>query len=77
MDRLAEAATLTGGTARHVQTGTSIAETFQRAVDDFRQSYLLRYTAEGVPAGGWHELRVELSGGQSHAIRARRGYFGG
>ncbi|MEZ5318280.1 MAG: VWA domain-containing protein [Vicinamibacterales bacterium] len=77
IDRLAEAATLTGGTSRHVEAGTSIVETFQRAFDDFRQSYLLRYTAEGVPPGGWHELRVEIAGGRGYDVRARRGYFGG
>ena len=75
--RLEEAARLTGGTVRRGTSGETVVETFRRAFDDFRQSYVLRYSAEGVPSGGWHDLRVEMANGQKYTIRARKGYFGG
>ncbi|HEX5214543.1 MAG TPA: VWA domain-containing protein [Vicinamibacterales bacterium] len=74
---LREAAELTGGDTREVRDGTSIVDTFQRAFDDFRQSYLLRYTMRGVDVGGWHDLRVEIPSRRGATIRARKGYFGG
>ncbi|MFI5177149.1 MAG: hypothetical protein ACHQO8_01210 [Vicinamibacterales bacterium] len=75
--RLQEAVRLTGGTVRHADPGESIVESFRRAFEDFRQSYVLRYTVTGVPPAGWHDLRVEVPGGQKYTIRARKGYFGG
>ena len=77
LERLREAAELTGGDVRAARSGASIVETFQRALDDFRQSYLLRYTVRGVDAGGWHDLRVEIPSRRGTTIRARKGYFGG
>lgn len=77
LSRLEEGAHLTGGTVRTVPEGTSVVDTFRRAFEDFRQSYLLLYAPSGVPADGWHELRVELTGNRNHVVRARRGYFGG
>ena len=77
LDNLREAAALTGGDARAVRDGTSIVETFQRAFDDFRQSYLLRYTMRGVDVGGWHDVHVEIPSRRGATIRARKGYFGG
>ena len=77
LERLQEAARLTGGTVRQGTSGETLVDAFRRAFDDFRQSYLLRYTAEGVPPAGWHELRVEISNGRKFSIRARRGYVGG
>jgi hypothetical protein len=49
---------------------------FKRAFDLFRESYVLRFTPQGVEPGGWHELRVEVVGRGRVAIRARRGYYG-
>ena len=48
--------------------------TFERAFDDFRQSYVLRYTPEGVPREGWHSIAVAVPGARGAAIQARRGY---
>lgn len=52
-----------------------IEASFIRALDDFRSSYLLRYTLQGVPREGWHELdvRVTKPGGR-YKVRARKGY---
>ncbi len=77
LDRLQEAARLTGGSVRHGSSGEPVVDSFKRAFDDFRQSYLLRYTAAGVAPSGWHEIRVEMANGKKYAIRARKGYFGG
>jgi len=76
LDRLSETAQLTGGTVRHTSAGEPIVESFKRAFEDFRESYVLRYTAMGVPAGGWHDVRVEVLNQPKYVIRARRGYFG-
>lgn len=79
LDAVAEA---TGG-LRHTpaawitEPGGSLVFDFTRIFDDFRQSYVLRFTPTGVPLGGWHELSVGLRLKGSFKIRARRGYFGG
>ena len=77
LDRLREAAELTGGESREIRAGTSIVDTFRRAFDDFRQSYLLSYNVRGVEGPGWHELKVEIPSRRGATIRARKGYFGG
>ena len=56
---------------------SSIAKAFRTIFDDFRQSYVLRFTPAGVPLQGWHQLTVGLKLKGNYRIRARRGYFGG
>ncbi|HSC29898.1 MAG TPA: hypothetical protein VLD67_21645 [Vicinamibacterales bacterium] len=77
IERLEEAAEATGGTARHTSSPESVVDTFTRVFNDFRQSYVLRYTPTGVDPKGWHDLRVELANGRKYTLRARKGYFGG
>jgi hypothetical protein len=48
---------------------------FLRALEDFRTSYVVRYTPEDVDPAGWHELDVRVAGGR-YQVRARRGYTG-
>jgi hypothetical protein len=43
-------------------------------VEDFRTSYVLRYRPRGVPAPGWHEIRVRVTRPGRYDIRARKGY---
>ena len=50
---------------------------FKRAFDDFRSSYLLRYTPRDVSPEGWHDLEVKLLRPGRFTVRARKGYFGG
>jgi len=72
---LADAARLTGG-ASHVRTlRDPVVATFREAFEEFRRSYVLRFTPRDVPRGGWHELRVEVPG-RHYEIHARQGYFG-
>jgi hypothetical protein len=80
LDEVAEA---TGGLAHApaaawvTEPGGSLVPEFKKIFDDFRQSYVLRFTPTGVPQQGWHELSVGLKLKGNYKIRARRGYFGG
>lgn len=50
---------------------------FTRALQDFRTSYVLRYTPEGVARSGWHDVHVRVTKGNGkYVVRARRGYWG-
>lgn len=51
-----------------------VVSSFRKAFDDFRQSYVLRYTPQGVTRGGWHELKVDVARQGTFTVRARRGY---
>jgi VWFA-related protein len=77
-DFLADAVRLTGGSV-HIAPSTSdiaaIAKSFDAILEDFRQSYILHYTPDGVPRAGWHRLRVELVK-KGDKVRARPGYWG-
>ena len=53
-----------------------IVNAFQRAIDDFRHSYVLYFTPEGVEGPGWHDLVVMVRKSGSYQVRAREGYFG-
>lgn len=63
----------TGGT--FLSVSGDIAETFRRALDEFRSSYVLYFTPTGVERAGFHTLSVVVKGRKSVTIRARRGYF--
>ena len=75
---LSRAAERTGGEL-HDQSrffrASSIARAFKTIFNDFRQSYVLRYSPEGVPAGGWHPIVVRVPAAGNATIRARQGYY--
>jgi len=73
-DALREVATRTGGQVHWLWQDAVV---FERVLDEFRSSYLLRYTPEGVERSGWHELEVKIARPGSFDVRARRGYEGG
>jgi VWFA-related protein len=77
--RLESAAIRTGGElhAPLLAFRNDAVKAFKRVFDNYRHSYVLRYTPRGVPADGWHEITVEVPGHPRAAIRARKGYFGG
>ena len=64
----------TGGRVVNATDEAALAATFLKVLDEFRQRYVLTYTATGVPERGWHTIEVKLRG-QSGEVRARRGYF--
>ncbi len=80
-DRLiVDAAERTGG-ALHTPSfffrSSSLLRQFRTIFDDFRQSYVLRYSPAGVDPKGWHAIVVTVPGIKDATIRARQGYFGG
>jgi Ca-activated chloride channel family protein len=66
----------TGGQLFVFPIAESISTEFKAAIDDFRTSYVLRYTPTDVVHGGWHDLTVRVKTGQ-YLVRARKGYDGG
>lgn len=76
-DALKEAAETTGG-ALHppgVFIDRSAAAIFGKIFNEYRHSYILRYTAQGVARDGWHEISVTTPKFPSYELRARRGYL--
>jgi VWFA-related protein len=69
-------ANATGGAVAVVQRDADLRASFIRELEDFRTSYVLRYSLNGVPAGGWHDVDVRLNRQGRFEVRARKGYFG-
>ena len=76
-DAVAAGADATGGGLHRAEVFTepSLRGTFKKAFEDFRSSYVLRYTLQGGAKGGWHDIEVTVPRGKNYTIRARRGYF--
>jgi VWFA-related protein len=74
--RLASAADRTGGRVHVPAFRLDLVGRFQQAFDDFRTSYVLRYTPAGVAREGWHEITVTVPSARGAQVRARRGYSG-
>jgi hypothetical protein len=74
-----DAAARTGGQL-HTQSfffrSSSLLRAFKTIFDDFRQSYVLRYSPSGVEPRGWHAIKVEVPAVKDATIRARLGYYG-
>ena len=64
----------TGGTVVTTAPGENLASTFRRTLADFRSSYVLYFTPQGVDRSGSHtiDVRVKQEGTE---VRARRGYI--
>jgi hypothetical protein len=58
-----------------IDADENLSETFLAAIEDFRTSYVLRYTPAGVKPEGWHEVTVSVKQ-RNYTVRARRGYRG-
>jgi VWFA-related protein len=74
--RLRALSLLTGGRLVSSNRDGQLGSTINGAIDEFRQSYVLRYTVNGVPVAGWHKLSVKVRGADRYTVRAREGYFG-
>jgi hypothetical protein len=74
---IAAAAERTGGTLHKPSYffGSSVQRAFRAIFQDFRQSYVLRYSPDGVRRGGWHAIVVAVPSMPGVTIRARQGYF--
>ena len=73
-ETLVDAARRTGGDAHTL--GGAVSD-FRAIVNDFRSSYVLRYTPKGVTREGWHDLAVRVTRPGQYSVRARQGYDGG
>ena len=70
-------AEMTGGELHDTESSSNIVQSFKKVFDDFRGSYVLRYTPRDVASPGWHELSVIVTKAGKYTIQARKGYFGG
>jgi VWFA-related protein len=65
----------TGGSV--LTAGGNMTSTFRRALDEFRSSYVLYFTPDGVEGDAFHTLEVKVANRRNATVRARRGYFAG
>jgi VWFA-related protein len=74
---LKQAAEATGGElrGRRLFGNADPVSAFKRVFDEFKQSYMLRFSPRDVPGTGWHELAVAIPKKPEYTIRARPGYF--
>ena len=63
----------TGGTVVPISSADNLATTFRRVLDNFRASYVLYFTPQGVERAGAHTLDVRVKRGNVQ-VRARSGY---
>jgi len=76
VDFVGQSATRTGGDLHRSRFGDPAVRTFAQILDEFRQSYVLRYSPQGVPGKGWHAVTVHVPAQPALTIKARSGYFG-
>jgi VWFA-related protein len=70
-------ATTAGGRLIRLEANGNLGASFLKALEEFRQSYVLHYTPVGVARAGWHDLAVSARGNKKYVIRAKKGYDGG
>jgi VWFA-related protein len=73
-DRLSTLAAITGG--RVITADRNVGPALLSALDEFRRSYVVSYTATGVASAGWHDVTVAVHGVKPYTVRARQGYRG-
>lgn len=73
---LERAAVASGGVILKTERGQKLDEQFVNLLNEFRQGYVLSYSAEGIPArpDGWHQVDVRLKDRKGR-VRVRPGYF--
>jgi hypothetical protein len=72
-ENLGRLASDTGGRVFPVRAGGGVEEPFLAILDEYRQRYVLTYSAKGVERRGWHDVQVRLKGRRGTAF-TRRGY---
>lgn len=70
---LGDLAEASGGKAFVAPSADHLRDAFAEVASEFRSRYVLTYTPDGVDAGGWHPIEVQLKGKRGR-ITARRGY---
>jgi VWFA-related protein len=74
---MGDIARTTGGEMSEIFEREHIPGDLKQAIEDFRASYILQYTVQGVDPKGRHRLTVKLNRPGDYSIRARREYEGG
>ena len=74
---MGDIARTTGGEMSEIVERDHIPGDLKKAIEDFRASYILQYTVQGVAPKGRHKLIVKLDRPGDYSIRARREYEGG
>lgn len=74
---MGDIARITGGEMSEIFSRDHIPGDLRQAIEDFRASYILQYTVQGVDPKGRHKLTVKLNRPGDYSIRARREYEGG
>lgn len=64
----------TGGKFVDAERTSRLQEVFTAILREFRTRYVLTYTPEDVPSGGWHPIEVKMKG-RKGKVTARRGYL--
>jgi VWFA-related protein len=64
----------TGGSVVPTTAGENLASTFRRTLAEFRASYVLYFTPQGVAPNGSHTIDVRVKQ-EGTDVRARRGYI--
>jgi Mg-chelatase subunit ChlD len=72
---LVSVAAQTGGEVIELKGHDQLSQAFLTALDNFRTSYVLRYSPAGVSRLGWHDVAVTVKS-KGYRVRARRGYWG-
>lgn len=67
---------ITGGQTWRADDAAQLSQAFLSALNETKNSYLLRFEPRGVERSGWHKLEVRLKGRKGQ-VRARRGYHEG
>ena len=65
----------TGGEVIELKKKDGLSLAFLTALENFRTSYVLRYSPTGVEPTGWHDVAVSVRS-RGYTVRARRGYWG-
>jgi VWFA-related protein len=73
---LRELTSLTGGSMFEIETTKDLRAIFLDILKEFRERYLVSYSATGVSSTGWHRIEVRVKG-RSATIKARAGYLAG
>ena len=74
-DALKDLADATGGQVLQVKSSAELRAAFQRILNEFRSRYVLAYSPEGVPPGGFHTLEISVPKRRA-TVKARTGYIG-
>jgi hypothetical protein len=71
---LREMVEATGGEVYTGRNNDNATRAIREVIENYRQTYVLRYTPTGVSRLGWHALAVYVSG-RGYTVRARAGYL--